>query len=100
MLTLLGDQLIRNAGIAVFELVKNAYDADASRVTVLMHDVVDKSNGQIMIEDDGDGMDWDLVTNVWLEPGTDYRGRQRKEGKKTDKFHRLPLVSSQPCNVG
>jgi hypothetical protein len=29
LLSLLGDQLIRDAGIAVFELVKNAYDADA-----------------------------------------------------------------------
>jgi hypothetical protein len=28
MLLLLGDQLIRDAGIAVFELVKNAYDAE------------------------------------------------------------------------
>jgi hypothetical protein len=28
MLVLLSDQLIRDAGIAVFELVKNAYDAD------------------------------------------------------------------------
>ena len=34
MLLLLGEQLIRDPGIAVFELVKNAYDADATQVTV------------------------------------------------------------------
>ena len=45
LLLLLGDQLIRDAGIAVFELVKNAYDADASKVTVLMSDVSEPEEG-------------------------------------------------------
>ena len=34
LLKLLGDQLIASARLAVFELVKNAYDADANRVVV------------------------------------------------------------------
>ena len=34
LLQLLGDQLIGTPRLAVFELVKNAYDADAEMVTV------------------------------------------------------------------
>ena len=34
LLTMLGDQLIRNERIALVEVIKNAYDADASWVKV------------------------------------------------------------------
>ena len=79
MLLLLGDQLIRNAGIAVFELVKNAYDADANDVKVDLLNVDDQNNGRIVVSDDGVGMNWEIVTQVWLEPGTDYRESQKNE---------------------
>jgi hypothetical protein len=36
---LLGDELIRDAGIAVFELVKNAYDADAKICDIYLNDI-------------------------------------------------------------
>ena len=36
LLTLLGDQLIRDANLAVFELVKNSYDADATECIVVL----------------------------------------------------------------
>ena len=91
MLLLLGDQLIRNAGIAVFELVKNAYDADANHVKVDLLDVDDQDNGRIVVSDDGVGMNWEIVTQIWLEPGTDYRESQKKAGAKTPKHHRTPM---------
>jgi len=91
MLVLLGDQLIRDAGIAVFELVKNAYDADATRVEVALSNVADRSNGRVIVEDDGCGMEWEQIVNVWLEPGTDYRQQQKFAGLRTPKFNRLPL---------
>jgi signal transduction histidine kinase len=87
---LLGNQLIRDAGIAVFELVKNAYDADASRCTVTMSDLGSAEHSRIIIEDDGVGMSYHVVTNVWLEPGTEYRKQQKDKGERTDK-ERLPL---------
>ena len=88
---LLGDQLIRDAGIAVFELVKNAYDADASGCIITLHDIdKDEEAAHIVVEDDGHGMDMETVLNVWLEPGTEYRRRQRLEGRRTNKG-RLPL---------
>lgn len=91
MLVLLGDQLIRDAGIAVFELVKNSYDADASKVDVTLSFIYDTARGLVTVEDDGSGMTWDQVVNVWLEPGTDYRQQQKLEGVRTPRFHRLPL---------
>jgi signal transduction histidine kinase len=91
MLLLLGDQLIRDAGIAVFELVKNAYDADSPDVTVTMSDVNDPSSGRIVVEDSGTGMNFETVTGIWLEPGTDYRVMQKEAGKPTPKYGRTPI---------
>jgi len=87
----LGDQLVRDPNIAVFELVKNAYDADASKVIITMRNVTEPHRGEIIIEDDGCGMDWETVVGTWLEPGTDCRSKQRKANKRTPRFHRLPL---------
>ena len=92
LLRLLGDELIRDPNIAIFELVKNAYDADASSAKVSMSNVADRKRGRIVIEDDGTGMDWSTVTGVWLEPGTDYRVKQRSsKNGRSPKFGRLPL---------
>ena len=91
MLLLLGDQLIRDAHLAVFELVKNAYDADASVCTVTMRNIEDTKNTSIVVEDDGTGMDWETVTGVWLEPGTDFRAGQRRSLTRSKKFRRFPL---------
>lgn len=91
MLVLLGDQLIRNAGIAVFELVKNGYDADADEVNIEMLNVDDMEKGRIIVSDNGVGMNWEIITEVWLEPGTDYRALQKKGGEKTKKFNRTPM---------
>ncbi len=91
MLLLLGDQLIRDAGIAVFELAKNAYDADATYVRVTIEHPTDLEKGRVSVEDDGCGMTYDQVVSVWLEPGTDYRSLQKEAGVRTPKFNRLPL---------
>jgi signal transduction histidine kinase len=92
LLLLLGDQLIRDAGIAVFELVKNAYDADATRVAVILRHPTSSSRGEVIVRDDGSGMSWDRVTNVWLEPGTDFRAAQRAgDSPRSPRFGRMPL---------
>jgi len=87
----LGNQLIKDEGIAVFELVKNDYDADATEAVVSLKNIDSPAKGEITITDDGSGMDWDTVVNAWLEPGTDYREKQVMEGKRTKKFHRTPM---------
>lgn len=91
MLQLLGDQLIRDQHIAVFELLKNAYDADATHATVTIHQIESPGDAYIVVEDDGSGMTFDTVLGVWLEPGTDHRARQKAEGRRSPKFGRLPM---------
>ncbi len=90
VLQLLGDELIGSARLAVFELVKNAYDADANEVIVRL----DLGWGQapmITISDDGEGMTLDLIRSVWLVPGDDYRQKQREMHRRTRRHQRLPL---------
>jgi signal transduction histidine kinase len=91
LLLLLGDQLIRDPGVAVFELVKNAFDADSPSATVTMSRVDDPARGQIIVEDRGMGMTGDTVSSVWLEPGTDYRIKQKEKGNPTPKYGRIPI---------
>ena len=91
MLRLLGDQLIRDPRIAVFELLKNAYDADAAEATVTLRRIEDEGEASIVVEDDGSGMTFETVTGAWLEPGTDHRERQRSEGRRSPIHGRLPM---------
>jgi hypothetical protein len=90
LLQLLGDQLIGSAKLAVFELVKNAYDADAERVDIWLLDL-ETENPSILVRDNGQGMSLDTIRNVWLVPGDDYREKQRLANKRSPKFGRLPL---------
>lgn len=90
LLVLLGEQLITNEIIAVVELVKNAYDADSTKSRVTLNGVK-KERGNIIIEDDGVGMNLDTILNVWFEPATDFRKKQRDKRERTKKFDRFPL---------
>jgi anti-sigma regulatory factor (Ser/Thr protein kinase) len=90
MLLQLGEQLIKNESIAIIELVKNAYDADASCVTVTMNNIEDPSKGEIIIKDDGWGMDLETILNVWLEPGSNSKS-QLLAGNKRSPKGRLPI---------
>ena len=90
MLQLLGDELIGSARLAVFELVKNAYDADANEVVVRL-DLDRGRDPMITVTDDGEGMTLDLIRSVWLVPGDDYRQKQREMRRRTHRHKRLPL---------
>ena len=90
VLQLLGDELIGSPRLAVFELVKNAYDADANEAVVKI-DLASKSEPVITVTDDGEGMSLDVLRSVWLVPGDDHRRKQREERTRSPKHHRLPL---------
>jgi signal transduction histidine kinase len=90
VLQLLGDELIGSARLAVFELVKNAYDADAN-VAIVTVDLSKNVEPSITVEDDGQGMTLQILREVWLVPGDDYRHKQRAEMKRSPKHKRLPL---------
>lgn len=85
LITLLGEQLIHDKKIAVSELVKNAYDADASEVEIAV------INSQIIITDNGCGMGIDTIKNIWLKPGVSSKKTNIEKGERTPKFHRMPI---------
>lgn len=85
LLTMLGEQLIKNERIALIELIKNSYDADASWVKVTFENFGDgfeiNENSRIIIEDDGIGMGEQIIMKHWLNPATPAKklGKQIKE---------------------
>lgn len=91
LLQLLGEQLIRDHRIALFELVKNSYDADSKSVFLYFYDIEDQKKARIVVKDTGQGMDLETVENIWFEPGADHKKIMRDEGKRTKKFKRLPV---------
>lgn len=86
----LGEQLIKNENIAILELVKNAYDADAKKAVVYMHSVDDKDIGYIEIYDDGCGMSIDIIRDIWMEPGNSHK-KEVVERKERSELGRLPI---------
>src|ERR1041385_5018912 len=52
----LGALLVGRDSTALIELVKNAYDADATRVIVTGEGSGDRGRGTIVVKDDGNGM--------------------------------------------
>lgn len=86
----LGEQLIKNENIAILELVKNAYDADAKNVEVNMYSVDSKDTGFIEIRDDGCGMSIDTIRNIWMEPGNSHK-KNIVERRERSKLGRLPI---------
>lgn len=87
----LGDQLIRSESIAVLELIKNAYDACATRVSISMRNLHSREHGEIIIEDNGFGMDYKLIKNVWLQPGTTFKKKQIEQEGFISACGRIPL---------
>lgn len=87
ILNLLGSELIGSDTLAIFELVKNSYDADAENVTISFNDL-NTEKQCIVIEDDGNGMTANIVRNVWLTIGTNYK---KKEAKISPKYKRHSL---------
>ncbi len=85
ILNLLGDELIGSDILAIFELVKNSYDADADEVIISFEDL-NTLNQRIVIEDDGCGMTSEIIHNVWLTIGTNYKKKEAKISKKYNRF--------------
>jgi signal transduction histidine kinase len=65
----LGAELVGKQDTALSELIKNAYDADATSVTLQFSDH-DKPGGWLTISDDGSGMDGDVIRSSWMRIST------------------------------
>ena len=78
LISLIGEELISDEAVAVVELVKNAYDADASTVKVRFEGDDPLHPESLIVSDDGIGMSLDTVLSGWFEPGT---ATKRKNSK-------------------
>lgn len=74
---MLGFELISSEAVALSELVKNSYDADASTVIVSLSDETPDHSARLMVMDDGSGMSAQTVLQTWLEPATPSRRRRK-----------------------
>ena len=59
---IIGKDLITNELVAIFELVKNSYDADATKINL----IINSYENYIIIQDNGKGMNRDDIENKWL----------------------------------
>lgn len=94
LMNILGDQLITDKKVAVIEIVKNSYDADATNVQIRFcnmsnvgfNSLPKEEQAYIEIEDNGCGMSLDTIKNVWLRPATPNKfERKRRSNNKTEK---------------
>lgn len=87
----LGERLVTRNYIALAELIKNSYDADATRIVV--HFINAKTGGnesEIHLQDDGHGMSFKQVRDYWMRIATTQKAREpisptfgrRKTGNK------------------
>ncbi len=112
---LVGRELITNNIIAIFELIKNSYDAGASQVTIKFEEFIDYNinykgnkkqyyvNGimaspdrvislpksRIIIEDNGCGMSFADVKKYWMEIGTVHKELVKKVEVRSDIINRI-----------
>lgn len=87
LLRALSDDLISSDSVALVELVKNAYDADATKVVIRFTAPLSKGHGAIEVLDNGNGMSAKTIASVWTEIATTSRPR----GHKSPRFKRTFL---------
>jgi signal transduction histidine kinase len=92
---IIGRDLINDDFIAVFELVKNAYDAHASNVDIIFNKTNDKFSN-IIIMDDGKGMNYDDLINKWLFVAYS----AKKEGTEEDNYSYRDKIKVQRAYAG
>lgn len=112
---LIGRELITNNTIAIFELIKNSYDAGAKKVHLIFKDfkefstierdgrfiytindsvvsadtVVSTELSSITIIDNGKGMTFEEVKKYWMEIGTVHKELIRKINIENDSINRM-----------
>lgn len=85
----LGFELVGKQETALSELIKNAYDADATEVRILFENH-QEAGGKLIISDDGLGMSATTIKQTWMRISTDDKlktpvselYKRKKAGKK------------------
>jgi len=96
----LGEELVTDEVTALMELVKNAYDADATWVKIAINTkgvysdstkyFTDNKSGFITVEDNGFGMNEDEIIDGWLVISVSEKRKMKSEGRTTPEG-RTPL---------
>lgn len=71
----IGSELISSSSVALVELVKNAYDADATKVLISVVAASDGGEPSLEVLDDGTGMTSETLVETWLDIATPNRRR-------------------------
>ena len=83
----LGEELNPTIDQSVLELVKNSFDANATKCNVVLRNA-ERPGGTIQISDDGDGMDAEGIINGWL-----VLGRSGRSPEQRTRLNRIPAGS-------
>ena len=80
----LGERLVKQGEVALLELIKNAYDADASTC------ILQISSSAIIVSDDGIGMTLAEFKNGWMRIGT-----SSKEATSNSRIYRREITGEK-----
>ena len=87
LLTMLGEQLIKNDRVALVELLKNSYDADATLARVAFVNFNDElrvePSSVLVLVDNGDGMSEEVLRHHWLNPATAIKADRKITSPRT-----------------
>jgi signal transduction histidine kinase len=86
LLAELGERLVATPEVALSELVKNAYDADATKVHIWLDDEAATLN----IKDDGHGMSEEEFRNGWMRIASSHKVKEEVSRK-----YQRPLTGSK-----
>ena len=90
LVSMLGESLISDNSVGLYELVKNSYDADASSVLVELTDTKTQKKTALVIRDDGTGMTTNDLLEKWMTPANPHKAETKHGAGKTEKG-RTPL---------
>lgn len=76
-----GRESISNKNIAILELIKNSYDAQAARVEIDLTSVNTK-DAMISVSDNGNGMDYLDLKSKWMRIATPFKSKKLKNGER------------------
>lgn len=80
----LGERLVGKPHIALSELIKNSYDADATRVVIFF------GRDEIEVTDNGHGMNFEEFKGFWMRIGTPH-----KQDQQASRYLKRPLTGSK-----
>jgi len=85
----LGERLVTTPHVALAELVKNSYDADATEVHVIIRES-EEGGPEIEVRDNGCGMTLKQIREFWMRIGNTH-----KDSEQHSKLYGRPLTGSK-----